>query len=69
VLSIAMTNKRTKQQMQQGELIDTARYVESDRCVSTWVIYSTSDLRGPWPPLDHAKWLGVELLEFTPIDL
>lgn len=37
--------------------------------VGTWVIYSTSDLRDLWLPLDHAKWLGVELLEFTPVDL
>lgn len=39
MLSIAMTNECTTQQMQRGELIDTARYVESDRRV--WVLGSS----------------------------
>lgn len=33
------------------------------------VIYSISDLRGFWLPLDHVKWPGVELFGFAPVDL
>jgi len=43
VLSIAMANECTTQQMQQGELMDTARYVERDRLV--WVLGSSIQRR------------------------
>jgi len=33
------------------------------------VIYSISDLRGFWPPLDHVEWPGDELFGFAPADL
>ena len=46
VLSIAMRIKRTTQQMQQGELIDTARYVEIDRLRSS-IPRPTSEASGP----------------------
>ena len=39
-----------------------------NECVP-WVVYSISDLRGFWFPLDHGEWPGVELFELAPIDL
>jgi len=34
-----------------------------------YAVYSTSDLRGFWPILDHANWPGVKLLELPLVDV
>jgi len=44
-------------------------YNEVSREMNAWVVYSASDLRGFWFPLNHAELPGVELLELTPVDL
>jgi len=37
-------------------------------CIS-YVVYSISDLRAFWLPLDHTEWPTTELFELAPVDL